>query len=308
MSTKTLADVIDSTPDSIARPDDAVESGVDQRRTVRAAREGPNRARSHCMSKARMVGLCAERCPAEAATADHVIARGTPQSAARNLPKVGACKECKKKESHLVHRLASSMPFGARHARAAESLQVVDGKLAKSQKLLRWLAEGHRYTPVNGEPWHLEMNVPARSQDIEELGGLHRQRPRPPTLKLQHRARHLRPGSVPQGPWSGSVRPLTILPTSWFTNSASCARATNPARSGTGEREPSGLPAAQRVAESGGRTGSLSAELDTEPNGRSSSVRCCSRVCDDTCLATNLVTKQKATPLGGFRYAANSLI
>ena len=30
--------------------------------------------------------------------------------------------------------------------------------------------------------------------------------------------------------------------------------------------------------------------------------------CDDTDLVTNLVTKQKATRLGGFRFAANSLI
>lgn len=57
------------------------------------------------------------------------------------------------------------------HGRA-ESLQTVDGKLAKNQKLLRWLAEGLRYTlrSVNGSPWQLQMNVPAPSQDIEELG------------------------------------------------------------------------------------------------------------------------------------------
>lgn len=125
------------------------------------------------MSKAFKGGLCAYCCQTEAATAGHVIARGFfPLELRGNLPKVGACKVCNNKKSQLEHRLTLIMPFGARHSGASESLQAVEGKIAKNQKLLRWLAEGLRYTlrSVDGSPWQLEMTVPAPSQDIEELG------------------------------------------------------------------------------------------------------------------------------------------
>ena len=46
----------------------------------------------------------------------------------------------------------------------------------------------------------------------------------------------------------------------------------------------------------------------TEPNGHFRQPPSARFPCDDTDLVTNLVTKQKATRLGGFRFAANSLI
>jgi hypothetical protein len=125
------------------------------------------------VSKAYKGGLCAYCCQAEATTADHVIARGFfPDELRGNLPKVGACSECNNKKSKLEHSLTAVMPFGARHGRATEALLAIEGKLAKNQKLFRWLAEGVRYTlrSINGSPWQVEMTVPVSSHDIEALG------------------------------------------------------------------------------------------------------------------------------------------
>ena len=124
------------------------------------------------MSKAYKGGLCAYCCEAEATTADHVIARGFfPAEKRGNLPKVGACRKCNNDKSTLEHALTAVMPFGAQHSGAAAALAGVEPKLAKNQRLHRWLAEGVRYIlrSVNGSPWRQEMTVPIEGRDLERL-------------------------------------------------------------------------------------------------------------------------------------------
>lgn len=125
------------------------------------------------MSKAFKGGLCAYCCEVEASTADHVIARAFfPEDLRGNLPKVGACRECNNRKSHLEHTLTAVMPFGARHGRAAEALMAVERKLARNQHLHRLLSNGIRraFRSINGSPWVSEMTVPFDSFSLERLG------------------------------------------------------------------------------------------------------------------------------------------
>lgn len=74
-------------------------------------------------------------------TADHVIARGFFLPSERlDLPKVFACTTCNNMKSQLEHHLLTILPFGARHAAAAHTLNdLVPGRLARNVPLHRTL-------------------------------------------------------------------------------------------------------------------------------------------------------------------------
>src|SRR5262245_57126728 len=85
---------------------------------------------------------CATR---PATTEDHVFALAFFLVARRgNLPKVPACDTCNNAKSKLEHYLATVLPFGGRHADAADNAQqeVVQRRLDKNPVLHRNLAVG----------------------------------------------------------------------------------------------------------------------------------------------------------------------
>lgn len=116
--------------------------------------------------------LCVYCATEESTSADHVFARQffLPQHR-RKLPKVPACDGCNREKSNLEHYLASLLPFGGRHAVAAENLgMMVPRRLQKNARLSRELLQGQ------GRAWTQEgslvvptMTLPIDSRRFEKL-------------------------------------------------------------------------------------------------------------------------------------------
>src|SRR4051812_19921101 len=76
-------------------------------------------------------------CGKESMTADHIIAREFFLRDRREDPiKVPACEDCNREKSRLEHYLTTVLPFGARHADAAENLSsMVPSRIRRNEKL-----------------------------------------------------------------------------------------------------------------------------------------------------------------------------
>jgi hypothetical protein len=90
------------------------------------------------MSKKFKGKLCVYCCDAPSTTKDHIFAREFFLMPRRqHLPTVPACKNCNDQKSQLEHYLASVLPFGGRHADAAENLKTMTPKrLDKNPRVL----------------------------------------------------------------------------------------------------------------------------------------------------------------------------
>src|SRR5438552_3077487 len=74
---------------------------------------------------------------------DHVVSRMFfPINRRAHLPKVPACKACNNEKSLLEHYLTAVMPFGARHADAAEVIEMTPARLAANRALHERIANG----------------------------------------------------------------------------------------------------------------------------------------------------------------------
>lgn len=80
-------------------------------------------------------------------TADHVFAREFFLVDERaNLPKVPACKKCNKEKSDLEHYLTALLPFGGRHDRAREHMDImIPKRLQRNKRLHEDLYDNRSY-------------------------------------------------------------------------------------------------------------------------------------------------------------------
>lgn len=119
--------------------------------------------------KGKVCVYCGEH-PSE--SGNHVISRELFVKSARgNLPQVPACKPCNVAKSALETYATAVLPFGGRHVDAPDNLQMVEGRLARNQKLSRTLSHG------TGLAWtRAESGVIVRSLTIpidgEKIGQL----------------------------------------------------------------------------------------------------------------------------------------
>ncbi|WP_321936255.1 hypothetical protein [Paraburkholderia sp. J8-2] len=106
-------------------------------------------------------------------TADHVIARGFFLPSERlDLPKVPACKTCNNMKSQLEHHVLTILPFGARHAAAARTLnELVPGRLARNAPLHRSLLDewNRQWQGEYAQRWTPEMKLPLDSTKVTRL-------------------------------------------------------------------------------------------------------------------------------------------
>ena len=74
---------------------------------------------------------------------DHVIPRALlPERLRKNPIKVPCCKRCGDLKSRAEHYAVSVLPFAGRHASAADTLGMVEARLAKNRSLAHELREG----------------------------------------------------------------------------------------------------------------------------------------------------------------------
>ncbi|OXC76690.1 HNH endonuclease [Caballeronia sordidicola] len=111
--------------------------------------------------------------PGVSDTGDHVVARGffLPSERA-DLPQVPACARCNNEKSRLEHHLLTVLPFGARHAAAAHTLdEMVPGRLQKNARLHRDLLAGWdtRWLGAYGQPWVEQRILPLDSRLVTHL-------------------------------------------------------------------------------------------------------------------------------------------
>ena len=78
-------------------------------------------------------------------TTDHAVGKKFFLEEQRgNLPQVPACRHCNNRKSELEAYLMTVLPFGAKHAGAAELLtKLVPPRLEKNAKLARKLRKGY---------------------------------------------------------------------------------------------------------------------------------------------------------------------
>jgi hypothetical protein len=125
------------------------------------------------MSKAFQGKTCVYCAATPATTMDHVFAREfflVEQRA--NLPKIPACAACNGAKSQLEHYLTAVLPFGGQHDDGLVHLmEMVPGRLARNQKLARWLSAGLSRTmvPGRGTP---TLTIPIDPDKVGELFAL----------------------------------------------------------------------------------------------------------------------------------------
>jgi hypothetical protein len=117
--------------------------------------------------------LCAYGCGRLATTADHVFAREFFLPGTVYTPiKVPACVACNNEKSQLEHYLTTILPFGGRHADAAENLQdMVPKRLARNVSLHRMLErhQGTTWTRGDGELLVPAMTLPIDGAKVDEF-------------------------------------------------------------------------------------------------------------------------------------------
>jgi hypothetical protein len=117
--------------------------------------------------------LCAYGCGRMATTADHVFAREFFLPGTVYTPiKVPACIACNNEKSQLEHYLTTLLPFGGRHANAAENLQeMVPKRLARNVSLHRMLErhQGTTWTQGDGGLLVPTMTLPIDGAKVDEL-------------------------------------------------------------------------------------------------------------------------------------------
>lgn len=103
---------------------------------------------------------------APAESSDHVVGKKFfLQERRGNLPQVPACLRCNGRKSELEGHLMTVLPFGAKHADAAENLaKLIPPRLEQNARLLRELKKGFEKSGGTSIPFH--------PKKLEELFGM----------------------------------------------------------------------------------------------------------------------------------------
>ncbi len=110
----------------------------------------------------------------QSTTDDHVFAKKFfLETRRQDLPQVPACAACNAEKSRLEHELTAVLPFGGRHADAAENLErLAARRMVGNRRLQRALASGSSKVWIRaGGVYQRTLAVPLNWKKVERLFG-----------------------------------------------------------------------------------------------------------------------------------------